>query len=508
MNSEQQQLLSRRRILKSTAGCGMMSSVSVMSTLLNLQATKAMAAGSGPTDYKAIVCVFLLGGNDSFNMLVPRSHGGSSAEYDAYVSARSGLYNASTNSGGLALAESSLLAVADPLNDLSRSFGLHPGLGTSVTGNLGTNGGIAKLFNDGNLAFVANVGSLLQPTSRTGFNNASIRPLGLFSHSDLQRHWMTAAPDTRSKVTGWGGRMADLFKSTNLNTSVSASFSLSGSNLFQTGGLVFPYAIETTGATAVTKYVQGSGDVQTRMFVNSFDSVLGQTYSNLLAQSFADAHRGAANAAVEFNTAVGNVSLNTTFHPSDGFGKQMEMIAKTIAVAPQLQQTRQIFFVVLDDWDHHSGLVPKQAAKFPVLSRGLKSFYDATVELGCQNDVVTFTASDFARTLSSNGQGSDHAWGGNQLIMGGGVQGKRIFGSYPTSLSTPLHDFSSLGDGSAENLSLGRGRLIPTTSVDELAAELAIWFGVNNATDLQDILPNIENFYQYSASTKPLGILA
>ena len=499
---------SRRDWIRSAAGGGALGSLSVLSTLLNLQATRAMADSSPQSDYKALVCVFLNGGNDSFNMLVPRSHGSNSDEYDDYVSARSGVYHWSSNPAGLAISESDLLAIDDPINTSGRSFGLHPGLGHSASGDLGLNGGVAKLYNDGNAAFVANIGSLIRPISRTDFPQLHNQPLGLFSHADFVRHWMTGAPDTRSQVTGWGGRIADLFQSTNTNADVSASISLSGTNLYSTGDQVQPFAIDTTGVDSLSRYNPGSADLQTKIFVKHFDSLLGQTYSNLISQSFADVHRGAADAAAAFNSAIGNVNLNTLFDQGDLLSKQMEMIAKTISVASQLGQTRQVFFVNFGGWDNHAGLITKQATNLPIVSRALKSFYDATVEIGCENDVVTFTASDFGRTLSTNGQGSDHGWGGNQLVMGGAVNGKRVVGDFPTSLLNPTHDFTSIGDGPNESLNLGRGRLIPTTGVDELAAELAIWFGVDNSTDLKDILPNIENFYQYSSGTMPLGILS
>lgn len=492
---------SRRSLLKAAAGCGAMSThVSVMSTLLNLQATKAMAA-PGATDYKALVCVFLLGGNDSYNMLVPRNNASASnsTEYDDYAASRGGYDDGTNNPGGLALLESDLLPINDPSNLSNRSFGLHPGMGYDATGNQGLNGGVAKLYNDGNAAFIANVGSLVEPTSRTDYNNRSNLPLGLFSHADLQRHWMTGAPHTRGQITGWGGRLADLFQASNMNPTVSMNISLSGVNIYQSGGDVIPYAIGTGGATQVSNYQ--TNNLQNRIFSKQLDSVLAQTYSDLLSQSFAETHRSSLDAAVEFNTQVNGVTLNTAFDQNDTLSRQMQKIAQVIAAADGLQQSRQVFFVTIGGWDNHSNLLPAQDTNLPRVSRALKSFYDATVELGCQNDVITFTASDFARTLGTNGQGSDHAWGGNHIVMGGAIDGGKIYGEYPNSLTDLVHP--TLG-----NLDLSRGRLIPTTSVDELAAELAMWFGVSSATDLKDILPNIEEFYTYNAGTAPIGFIS
>ncbi|MFK8113359.1 MAG: DUF1501 domain-containing protein [Rubripirellula sp.] len=496
----------RRSILKAAAlGCGAMSThVSVMSTLMNLQATKAVMADQGATDYKALVCLFLLGGNDSYNMLIPRNSAAAANpnEYDDYASARGGvddmLGNSNSNTGGLALAEADLLAINDPTNLSGRSFGLHPGMGVDATGNQGLNGGVAKLYNDGNLAFMANIGSLVEPTTRAEYNNRSNLPLGLFSHADLQRHWMTGAPHTRSQITGWGGRLSDLFQGTNQNPAVSMNISLSGANIYQSGQDVFPYAIGTGGATQVSYYQ--TNNLQNRMFKKQMDSMLAQTYSDLLAKSFADTHRLSLDAAVEFNNQVNAVNLTTVFDQGDTLSRQMEKIAQVIAAAPQLQQTRQVFFVTIGGWDNHTNLLPAQDTNLPRVSRALKSFYDATVELGCQDDVVTFTASDFARTLGTNGQGSDHAWGGNHIVMGGGIDGGKIYGEFPESVAPGQASHSVFG-----NLDLGRGRMIPTTSVDEMAAELAMWFGVNSAANLEVILPNIGSFYQYNAGSPPIG---
>ena len=209
------------------------------------------------------------------------------------------------------------------------------------------------------------------------------------------------------------------------------------------------------------------------------DSVLSQTYGDLLAKTFAESHDNAKDAAIDFNSVVDVNSIQTPF-ANQSLSNQLKMVAATIKAAPNIGPTgqkRQIFFVTIGGWDHHAGLIAGQNTLIPYVSQALSSFYESLVEIGCQNDVVTFTASDFARTLGTNGQGSDHAWGGNHIVMGGGVDGGKIFGEYPTSLVTPTADFSGLPGGtSSDNLNLGRGRMIPTLSVDHLAAELAMWF--------------------------------
>lgn len=502
---------SRRAILKAAAaGCGMMTHTSVMSTLLNLQLTKAMAAESSPTGYKGLVCLFLFGGNDAFNMLVPRNNASSSnpAEYTDYAAARGGYDDGNSNPGGLALRQSDLLAINDPANLSGRSFGLHPGFGhvartnkdsngNWIDDNQGVNGGVAKLFNDGKLSFIANVGSLVAPTTRTDYNQRVNLPLGLFSHADLQRHWMTGAPHTRSQITGWGGRLADLFASSNQNPAVSMNISMNGVNIFQTGDGIIPYTIGEGGATVVSAY--RTNNLQNRMFTKYTDSILDQTYSDLLSKTFAAANRSSIDAAIEFNGQVNSISLNTVFDEGDSLSRRMKKVAQVIAARDALKQSRQVFFISLGGFDNHSGLLDAQEASLPQISRALSSFYESLVELGCQDDVVTFTASDFARTLGTNGQGSDHAWGSNHMVMGGSVDGGKVFGDFPLSLQSPI-------DPVYGNLDLGRGRLIPTTSVDEVAAELAMWFGVNNETDLQTVLPNIGSFYSYSGQS-PVGFL-
>jgi uncharacterized protein (DUF1501 family) len=240
--------------------------------------------------------------------------------------------------------------------------------------------------------------------------------------------------------------------------------------------------------------------LQNRIFSKCIDSILDQTYSDLLAKSFAQSHRGSIDAAIEFNQQVNSVVLNTPFDEGDSLSQRMKKIAQVIAAHGALQQSRQVFFVSMGGFDNHSGLLAAQDNLLPQISRALSSFYNAMVEIGCENDVVAFTASDFARTLGTNGQGSDHAWGGNHVVMGGAVDGGKIFGDFPSSLRTPQ-------DPTYGNLDLGRGRLIPTLSVDEMAAELAIWFGVQNAADLETILPNIGSFYSHSASQAPVGFL-
>lgn len=468
---------SRRAVLKAATSCGVMSSMSMAATFLNLQATRAMADANNPNDYKSLVCLFLNGGNDSFNMLAPTG-----AEYADYSSVRGG-----TTNGGIAIDENALLGIAGPGG---RTFGLNPGLSADLTGaaSASSGNGVQGLYNNNKLSFVANVGSLIQPTSLAAYQAQSNLPLGLFSHADLQRHWMTSFPQDRNQLKGWGGKMADLLQSCNDPSSISMNISLSGVNIFETGANVTPYSIDPSGATLVSNYfsdVNATNSIRYKAFSQIQDSLLSQTYGNLMSKTLAETHRVSIDAAIDFNAAVNSTTLTTPFD-TDSLSTRFQMIAKVIGARVALGQRRQVFFVQLGGFDNHANLIADQQRNLEYVSRALSSFYAATEELGMENDVVTFSASDFSRTLSSNGQGSDHAWGGNQIVMGAPIAGGTIRGNYPSSLLTPV-------DSSGGNINVGRGRLIPTTSVDQYYRELATWFGVPSSS-LLDVLPNLINF--------------
>ncbi len=458
--------LDRRDFLRLSGGCAALSSTSLLSTLLDLKLTStAMAADGDLSGYKAMVCVFLLGGIDSYNILTPYA----ASEHADYVAARS----------NLALPISSLLQV----NSQGRTLGLHPGMSD-----------ILGLYNQGKAAFVANVGSIVQPTTKANYNQV-VKPVGLYSHSDLVQHWQSSVPQSRTQLTGWGGRMADMLTDTVAqNAKVSMNIALGSYNLFQTGSQVTPYVVGTGGASTLSGY-GNTGTGKDGMFTRFTNDNLSQTYGDLLEKSYAKIRRNSIQGAIDFNAATTAVSLAPVVFPNTSLSNQLLMVAKTIGARATLGHSRQIFFVSAGGWDHHSGLLGSQNTMLPQISQAMKAFYDATVQLGVANDVVAFTASDFARTLSSNGDGSDHAWGGNHIVVGGPVQGGRVYGEYPTSLAPN------------NSLDMGRGRLIPTTSVDQYNGELARWFGIPNNSSMVDILPNIRNFYSASSSTGPLGFL-
>lgn len=469
---------SRRQFI-GQANCAAISSIPVLNTLLNLSFAEKISAITAPAngEYRALVCLFLSGGNDSFNMLVPRE----ASAYAEYQSTRS----------DLALASASLIDI-HPTGQ--PDFAVHSGMPE-----------VAALFESGAAAFIANVGTLIEPVqNRTQVNTlAKQLPLGLYSHSDQIEQWQTSLPHQRSGI-GWAGRTADLLQGLNSNQKVPMNISLDGSNTWQTGDNVAEYAITTGGAVALQNYKFGwqQYDTSSQAFSQGVDSQLAQQYSNVLMQTF-NARKKAALDAYEAFTAATSPALprGVTF-PASYVASRLQMIAKAIQghAHAALGAVRQTFFVNLGGWDHHSGVLSLQGQMLSHISAAIGAFYGALTAIGMQNNVTLFTASDFGRTLTSNGQGSDHGWGGNHLVVGGSVDGKKIYGQFPSLALNPE-------SGPETNpLDTGSGRLIPTTSCDEFFAELALWLGVS-PTDLPLVLPNIGNFYAPSPGTAPLGFM-
>lgn len=468
--------ISRRRFL-GQASCAAVSSIPLLSTLLNLKLAQDVAAVTAPAagEYRALVCLFLAGGNDSFNMLVPRDP----AAYSTYQSTRS----------NLALTPAQLIDI-HPIG--LPNFAVHGGMPE-----------VANLFETGKAAFVANVGTLIERVqNRTQVAQSLKRlPLGLYSHSDQLEQWQTSIPHGRSGI-GWGGRMVDLIKDLNSNQIVPMQISLDGSNAWQTGNTVAEYTITTSGATALSGYNAGwvqYADVANAMS-SAVDSQLAQQYSNLLAQTFTTRKKQALDAYQSFATATAPALPNGVTFPNTYVGNRLAMVARTIQGRAALGATRQTFFVQWGGWDHHDNVLTNQAAMLPQISAAIGAFYNALTAIGIADKVTLFTASDFGRTLTSNNRGSDHAWGSNQLVVGGAVNGKRIFGEYPSLAINP-------DSGPDVNpLDTGRGRFIPTISCDEFFAELALWLGVGSS-NLPLVLPNIGNFYAGGASP-PIGFMA
>lgn len=417
-------------------------------------------------DYKALVCILLAGGADSFNMLIPYD----APRHDAYRALRA----------DLALERTDIL----PLNYNGadgRQFAVHPGLGE-----------VRDLFDAGDLAFLANVGSLAEPTDRTAYDTGTaLLPLGLFSHSDQIAQWQTSVPDRRI-ATGFGGRMADLLQPLLPSGPVSMNISLSGTNLFQTGAQATGYSVDAVeGVREVAGYGSGAGGSE--LFSGALDAMLAIHHADPFRSTYAAALRDAIDSGAQLRAALEAAPVLNAGFSAGGLSAALAQIARIISVRDQLGVSRQTFFVTLGGWDHHDDVLPQQAAMLPGVSRGLAEFHAALTELGVNDAVTTFTISDFGRTLTSNGKGSDHGWGGHNLVMGAGVSGRSIYGSYPELLP-------------GNPLDVGRGRYIPTTSTDLFYAELALWFGVV-PVDLDLVLPNIRRFYSPESAARPLGFM-
>lgn len=485
--------LSRRSFLRQI-GCTGMSALPLLNTLVNLRLMQGVASADTPPatgEYRALVCILLAGGNDSFNMLTPFS-GPSATAGDSYAE-----YLASRSNLALLKTSNQLLEI-HPTNTPGRTFGVHAAMPE-----------LANLFETGKAAFVSNVGSLIEPVqNRTQVaQNLKRLPLGLYSHSDQIEQWQTSIPHSRSGI-GWAGRMADLLKDLNANQAVPMNISLDGSNVFQTGNTVAEYSITPNGAVGLSGYSsewEQYQDLQNAMS-SAVDNQLSQQYSNLLSQTFNVRKKQALDAYNVFATASApDLPAGVTF-PDTYLGNRLRMIAKAIQGRAGVGATRQTFFVQWGGWDHHDNVLDGQAAMLPQVSAAIGAFYNALVAIGAaqgvplENKVTLFTASDFGRTLTSNSRGSDHAWGGNQIAVGGAVAGRKIYGAYPSLALNP-----EVG-AEVNPIDTGRGRFIPTTSCDEFFAELALWLGVSKS-NLPLIFPNIGNFYSTSSSAPPVGFL-
>jgi uncharacterized protein (DUF1501 family) len=414
-----------------------------------------MVGGTAPfADYRALVCVFLFGGNDSFNMLVPRS----AAEYNAYAASRQ----------NLAVPQADLLPISPLVSD-GAQYGLHPSMSE-----------LQGLFELEQAAFVANVGPLIVPTTKTQYAAKQVPlPPQLFSHNDQQDQWHALRGSDLSD-TGWAGRMADLIRANVANQQLATNVSLNGNTLFQSGDSTVAYNMGPSGPLTFAGFGASGFPLELR---RAFERIVGAPYDSIYARGFAEIQRRAIEAADRVTSAIGPPSQPPPFatvFPASPLGQQMQTVARVVAARDALAMQRQIFFVATGGFDSHDDQLANQPALLGNVSACLKAFYDATVELGVAHAVTTFTQSDFGRTLTSNGDGTDHAWGGVQIVVGQSVRGRRVFGRYPSLELNGPED-------------VGAGRLIPGVSADQYAATLARWFGIADA-ELERVAPHIGNF--------------
>ena len=436
-----------------------MSTAGLLNTILTLRQINAVAADAVPSSdpYKAIVCVFLFGGNDSNNVLMPR-------ENTAWAK-----YSASRTV--LAIPQSGILPL-NALNDNGMALGLH-----------GSMTGCRDLFSQGRLAMIANVGTLIAPaTLKDYFSSSPAIPPNLFSHSDQQMAWQTSASTVNAAYnqTGWGARMAEAIVAGQAKTSVSMLVSLSGTNFFQVGKTMLPFR-PGPGGSPEFRIGQGTSAQDVTRYT-AFRSVLNAEYSNLMENAFADLSNRSIREADTINTALKGTSAFNMI-PNSGLGSQLRTVAKMVQAQGPLGMTRQIFFVATGGFDTHGDQIGPQANLLGDVSASLKGFYDGLDSIGMGSAVTTFTASDFSRTFDSNGRGSDHGWGGHHMVMGGAVNGQKVYGTFP--------DPNILVQGNPNDT--GRGRWLPTTSVDQYAATMAKWFGLSD-TQVKDVFPSIVNF--------------
>jgi len=439
-----------RRTFIRQAACAALGTTGLLSTIWDL---RKVSAATMVGDYKALVCLFLYGGNDANNVLVPND----TTNYKIYSTAR----------GALAVPRTSLRPLTIQTGD-GRQYGFHPNLPE-----------LANLFNQGKLTLVTNVGTLVAPTTRTDYiNGTAAVPDNLFSHEDQAVQWMTSVPDRGDIRTGWGGRAADLVASLNGNSKVSLALSIAGTNTFEVGNTVIPYLISPDGSLGLRGI--GGDNPNAAIRVQGFKDLLALPHRNLFEAAYADTmSRSIAENEILTSALDGISALHTQF-PDTELGHQLAMVARLIAARSNLGMQRQIFFCAVGGYDTHGDQMAAQAGLLTELSGAMNAFYSATVELGVEQAVTTFTASDFGRTLPSNGGGSDHGWGSHQFVMGGAVRGNRLYGTFPT--------LAVNGPDDTED-----GRWIPTTSVDEFSATLASWFGVADS-DLSSVFPNIGRF--------------
>ncbi|MBN8481407.1 MAG: DUF1501 domain-containing protein [Xanthomonadales bacterium] len=422
---------------------------------------QALAQGCPPPgavdDYRALVCVFLFGGNDSFNLIVPSD----AARHAVYATSR----------GAMALDAASLHALDVTGGTNGHAYGVHPRCA-----------GLAELFNRGDGAFVVNAGTLLEPTTKAAYADPDHPlPPQLFSHNDQQAQWQYGRAEANGSV-GWGGLVADRLHVLNVGASLPMSISLNGQNRFQAGATVQPYAMSGAGAAQLVDYPDGSVQRQ------ALEALVEQAHPDPLTRSYARTLGNALEYSRFMQGALDAVPPLATVFPGDNsLATSLAMVARVIAARTTLAARRQVFFVSLGGFDTHADQLDEQPDLLGTLSDALLAFDAAMHEIGTHGAVTTFTMSEFARTLNSDGNGTDHAWGGNQFVMGGAVRGQRLYGT-PGANGDIFPDLVLDGPDS-----LARGQMIPSTASDQYAATLARWLGVAEC-DLATIFPYLATF--------------
>src|SRR5882672_746330 len=452
---------SRREFLKTASALSIAGGATPWA--INLASIGAAAAQTVPTDYKALVCIFMYGGNDHSNVIVPADNAG----YQQYAQSR----------GALALAQNTLLPLTAPANAslTGRQVGMRAEMGQAFAA---TQVGLKGLYDAGRLAVLANVGTLRVPTTMTQYKARSVPlPPSLFSHNDQQTNWQAAPTAREGTRIGGGGLIGDLFAASNQFQNFTC-MSASGGTVLLSGRSTVQMQIGNNGAVQINalnnQTLFGGQSIGTTM-----RTIMTTDRTQTLEKDYNVINKRAADSAQALNTALAAVTLTTTF-PNSGLGTQLRNVARIIAARATLGLRRQVFHVSIGGFDQHSGLVGGHGPLWATLSQAIGAFYAATVEMGIADKVTTFTASDFGRTLNSNGDGSDHGWGAHHLAVGGAVKGGDVYGAFPTVVLGGPED-------------VGRGNLLPVQAVVQYAGTLASWFGVP-AGSLATVVPGVESF--------------
>lgn len=463
---------SRRDFLQGL-GCTLLTRAALLAGAERLLTMNAFAAPTtAPSAYRALVCIFMFGGNDANNVVIP---------YDDYAS-----YNAVRGGTGIQIPQSDLLQIVP--STVGATFGLHPALGNQFGSS-----SLYDLWRQKKVAAVVNVGTLIQPVTRSDYRSGLYRPYQLFSHSDQQTEWQTSFANNPFP-TGWAGRVADVFGIDPSGFPTIAS--LSGVTIFSSGSSTRPIVLPDSNTTLANALkLKRAADGQAGSVVRDLLNIDSGAGAPTLIRDLA----GITNQAIANSQALQSGGDVATAFPNTGLGRQLKQVARLIKLAPTLGIQRQIFFCSIGGFDTHNNQNPNadplnfaagQPGLLNQLSQAMAAFYQCTsVELAVGSQVTTFTESDFSRTFKTGGQGiatgTDHAWGSHQFVMGDAVLGGDFYGEYPTlALSGP--DDTDDGTGA-------RGRWIPSTGVDQYAATLATWFGVS-ASNLRTVVPNIGNF--------------
>ncbi len=466
MNSKDGMTASRRAFMKRASALSVAGVAAPWA--INL-AAMAEASAANATDYKALVCVFLYGGNDYANTLVPYD----SSSHGVYSQARPSFAYARDS-----LAATALNPAVAPVDSagFAHQYALAPNLAP-----------LLPLFNAGKLGVLLNVGPLVQPTTKLQYTNKSVKlPPKLFSHNDQQSVWQSSSPE--GAMSGWGGRMGDLFQAANTHATFTC-VNVSGNAVYLSGKSAVQYQVSSNGSVPLSGlknplFGSAAASAVLRQLITEPRSHMLENEYNIVSKRSIEADgilTGALAAAPP---------LATPFPSANSLADQLKMVARMISASPALGTKRQVFFVSLGGFDTHDAMLTDHPVLMGKLGSALAAFHAATVELGVADQVTAFTASDFGRTLTGNANGSDHGWGSMHFVLGGAVNGGKFYGTAPV-----------VANGGPDDV--GQGRLLPTTSVEQMAATLGGWLGVSDS-DLLSLLPNLSN---YNSTVRKLGFV-